>query len=180
MRRMGRATGISVGMRMGGRKAAGGPSLYVQVFYSVGASNTAGGDDSAGAALAAADEDSRLRFWNPNTGNLITLSNAVGIPRPGAMNLTATTPLINYCKGLADANPNTIYVIAPTAVGGRALNGGLFDPDGAGPAWTIGGTPEATLIAGAMYLAYTNGTIPNSVNAEATHEIASDLLEMLK
>ena len=163
-----------------GRSYGGGgggpiPTMFIQPIVMVGASNTAGGDDSAGASLAPADEDSRLRWFDPNTNTSRVLDNASGIPRPGASAITdSTTPGINFAKYLADNNggEDVIYYIVPTAVGGRGIfNGGdvvgsgPWDPDASGPAWALGGGSASTEISGALYLAHTNGTFPNAVIA---------------
>ena len=145
--------GLGLGLTfVGGTGGGGGPTAYVQPIVMAGASNTAGGDDSACAALSSADDDSRLRWLHPGTGAIIPLDYTSGIPRPGGSSMVSTTPAINFTKYLADLNDNgealdIVYVLVPTAVGGRGVYGGgssaglgPWDPDGTGDAWDIGGS----------------------------------------
>ncbi|OIQ32296.1 MAG: hypothetical protein BM562_05355 [Alphaproteobacteria bacterium MedPE-SWcel] len=147
---------------------------WIQPLVTLGASNTAGGDDSVGAVLSAADDLETARWLNPATGEILPLDHTVGIPRPGGLTTQATTPAINLTRYLSDHNggADIIYVIVPTAVGGRGMFGGgdvfgygPWHPSGAGPAWEIGGTGPGTEVSGALYLAHTSGNWQRALNS---------------
>ncbi|WP_217492035.1 hypothetical protein, partial [Leisingera sp. JC1] len=78
-------------------------------------------------------------------------------------------------KHLANQDPAPIYVMVPTAVGGRGVyNGadaspgsGPWDPDGTGAAWDIGGTAAQTETSGALYKAHTSGNWKTALETAA-------------
>lgn len=150
-------------------------SFRIQPIVVVGASNSMGGDDSAGAQLnPSLDEDNRIYFLYPADGSIANLDVTNGIPRPGGFDTSSTTPAINMAKILKNVNSDTVYVIVPTAVGGRGIyNGGdvvglgPWHPDGTGAAWNIGGTAEASAVSGALYKSHTSGNWKSAFDAAA-------------
>lgn len=156
------------------RKTTQSPAtVQVQPIVMVGASNTAGGDDSAGAALdAGLDGDPNIHWLYPADGTIGTVDVTTGIPRPGGLITDSTSPVINFTKFLRTQDPSKIYVVVPTAVGGRGVhNGGdvagsgPWDPDGTGAAWGIGDLATGTEISGALYKAHTSGNWKTALEA---------------
>jgi hypothetical protein len=164
---------MRLGLGLGLTRTAAVSIPSVQPIVLVGASNTAGGDDSAGATLdAAQDENSNVYHFFSADGTIALLDVATGIPRPGGLSTDSTTPGINFAKYLNSLDPNTKYLIVNTAVGGRGVyNGGdvmgsgPWDPDGAGAAWDIGDAAAATEVSGALYKAHTSGNWKTAVDA---------------
>ncbi|SDF91980.1 hypothetical protein [Alloyangia pacifica] len=156
-----------------GRRHEKGPVAVLPLII-VGASNAAGGatDDPAALPLTAEDMDASITIYDPNANTVRALDNDLGIPRPGDGAITtSTTPAINFAKEVRRATAGkVIVVLIPTAVGGRKLDGGSWDPDGAGPAWTIGGSAAATDVVGALYLAHANGTFRDAALAAIAAE----------
>ncbi|MBT8152912.1 sialate O-acetylesterase [Epibacterium ulvae] len=146
---------------------------YSRPIVILGASNDIGPDDGPNAVLTAEDDDARLRWLDPANGQLRDLDHTLGIPRPGGESFKATTPAISFAKALADADTNdVIYVLVPTAVGGRGISrGGTIDgqgpwhPDGTDPAWDIGGNGPDSQGFGALYNAHVSGNWKNATDA---------------
>lgn len=95
----------------------------------VGASNTAGGDDQAGAVLTSEDAPSNVVIWDINNGDTGSIAEidiaGVGIPRAGGYETNAalpasTSPAINFAKEVSRSNGVTVALI-PMAVGGRGV-----------------------------------------------------------
>ena len=169
--------GLGLTLQRGATGGGGGSEAFVQPIVMAGASNTMGGDNLA-TTLTAEDDDARLRWFDMNNDAIIDLDYTTGIPRLGDLETQKTSPAINFTKYLADNTPgDVIFVLVATSVGGRGVwaggdtaESGPWDPDGAGAAWDIGGTPAETAVSGALYKAHTSGNIPSAFAAAVASE----------
>lgn len=152
----------------------------VTVFELFGASNQHGGStDMPGETRTVEDGDPNVYFANPNNPNsdgnyAIEVATFDGNhPRSGGSTSISVSPAVSMAKAYLATQPvGSIAIIRPHGFGGQGVFSGAvpnplgpMHPDGAGPAFAIGGGSAGADVQGAIHLHAINANNFANLNA---------------